>query len=614
MRRLVIVVLFALLAIAVVASDLRLFYGNPHSHTSYSDGTGTPEEAYEYGSKVPGLDFLAVTDHGYYFVQTLPDGRDKLTATIEAAQKATTGSFLAFAGFEWTATGTGHINVYGTQDWTDRVQSDLWQLYDWIIERKAVGQFNHPITMFGDNFKQFHYVPQADLYVNLIEVGNGNWWQNETISQEMFQAYRLALLKGWHLGATLGQDNHKPNWGGANDSRAVVYASGLTQEEILKAFSERRVYASEDRDILLSFSADGGFMGDILHDLEEINLKVSIKDETGDDLEFVEIYSRTGLLAHFDVNDSLFEMELRLDIETGYEYFFVYAKARDGEEVVSSPIWVQRSDPVHLYNPAVHPSNVKPGEEVTLSFQISNTSSQEASTTLELRNLHGVILQESYLLTAYESREVTLPHTTGNGDERIDFYLDSVPYSSVSLKLREATSLNVLLDRSHVNYAMDRREKLSTTLQEFGHKYSTVERLLKTGELDNINVLIMPLPGAGGSFERLKMLMPAQAGIIADFVRKGGTLIITGTGETVGQDIIDTYNKFLADLGLPVTFGGVQSGEIVSVEGISFDGISTLEGEAGEYPAGDGTVIIYPGDPLTDNVIEMNEKLVWRLF
>ena len=157
---------------------------------------------------------------------------------------------------------------------------------------------------------------------------------------------------------------------------------------------------------------------------------------------------------------------------------------------------------------------------MTLSFQISNTSSQEASTTLELRNLHGVILQESYLLTAYESREVTLPHTTGNGDERIDFYLDSVPYSSVSLKLREATSLNVLLDRSHVNYAMDRREKLSTTLQEFGHKYSTVERLLKTGELDNINVLIMPLPGAGGSFERLKMLMPAQAGIIADFVRK----------------------------------------------------------------------------------------------
>ena len=196
----------------------------------------------------------------------------------------------------------------------------------------------------------------------------------------------------------------------------------------------------------------------------------------------------------------------------------------------------------------------------------------------------------------------------------MDFYLDSVPYSSVSLKLREATSLNVLLDRSHVNYAMDRREKLSTTLQEFGHKYSTVERLLKTGELDNINVLIMPLPGTGGSFERLKMLMSAQAGIIADFVRKGGTLIITGTGETVGQDIIDTYNKFLADLGLPVTFGGVQSGEIVSVEGISFDGISTLEGEAGEYPAGDGTVIIYPGDPLTDNVIEMNEKLVWRLF
>jgi len=44
---------------------LRVFCGNLHSHTGYSDGSGTPAEAYEHARDVARLDFLAVTEHNH---------------------------------------------------------------------------------------------------------------------------------------------------------------------------------------------------------------------------------------------------------------------------------------------------------------------------------------------------------------------------------------------------------------------------------------------------------------------------------------------------------------------------------------------------------------------
>jgi hypothetical protein len=46
------------------AAAPRVYFGNLHSHTSYSDGSGTPTEAFEH-AKAAGLDFLAVTEHKY---------------------------------------------------------------------------------------------------------------------------------------------------------------------------------------------------------------------------------------------------------------------------------------------------------------------------------------------------------------------------------------------------------------------------------------------------------------------------------------------------------------------------------------------------------------------
>src|SRR5262245_62204144 len=48
------------------AHGLRLFYGDLHNHTGYSDGLGRPEEALRQ-MRARGLHFAAITDHGEFF-------------------------------------------------------------------------------------------------------------------------------------------------------------------------------------------------------------------------------------------------------------------------------------------------------------------------------------------------------------------------------------------------------------------------------------------------------------------------------------------------------------------------------------------------------------------
>lgn len=47
------------------AQEPQVFFGNLHSHTSFSDGSATPEVAYTHARDVAGLDFLAITEHNH---------------------------------------------------------------------------------------------------------------------------------------------------------------------------------------------------------------------------------------------------------------------------------------------------------------------------------------------------------------------------------------------------------------------------------------------------------------------------------------------------------------------------------------------------------------------
>ncbi len=144
---------------AAAAEDLRVYFGNLHSHTKYSDGQGTPREAYEHARDEAGLDFLAITDHNHWprssgdisVNHDLYSG-DGPNSIMSAARSYTeNGSFVAIYGQEFSSTKTGnHANVFEVDEVIDTsdVPNGAWGklLDEWLPAHRASKSLRPPNT------------------------------------------------------------------------------------------------------------------------------------------------------------------------------------------------------------------------------------------------------------------------------------------------------------------------------------------------------------------------------------------------------------------------------------------------------------------------------------
>jgi len=121
MRSLLVAACFVLSTLAGAqdrAGPYKVYFGSLHSHTSYSDGSGTPAEAFAYARDVGKLDFMAVTEHNHagaeagakerrdgLMIATQPNlynGSDQ-ASLLSAARSATVdGKFVALIGQEYS--------------------------------------------------------------------------------------------------------------------------------------------------------------------------------------------------------------------------------------------------------------------------------------------------------------------------------------------------------------------------------------------------------------------------------------------------------------------------------------------------------------------------------
>ena len=223
-------------------SSFTLYFGQLHSHTTYSDGSGTLESALDYIGSLPedaNVDFVAFTDHSNYFDKSgeaNPEGAlyDMSLATaysqeLWAAYKGAIADFnakdtgvLALGGFEMTwSGGPGHMNTFATPGIVSRNNTALnnktsdagMKLYYNLLGQEegkdSITQLNHPGNTFG-NFTDFAYWdPAYDAVVQLVEVGNGEGQIGAGGYYPSYEEYTLALDKGWHVAPTNNQDNHK---------------------------------------------------------------------------------------------------------------------------------------------------------------------------------------------------------------------------------------------------------------------------------------------------------------------------------------------------------------------------------------------------------------------
>jgi hypothetical protein len=311
------------------SQETPIYFGNLHSHTSYSDGMDTPKNAYQK-ARAAGLDFLAITEHNHreaelgaeeradtLLIATKPELYQELI--LRASQATQNGQFVALYGQEFSSISKGnHVNVFDV----DTVISDseipngefkpFWE--QWLPAHPdssgqvALCQFNHPDVAgdlrppsgvpkvdktlrndygydeYGESFPALRDATRSA--VRLIEVVSGPATKptfSTDLSRNRHQGdYLHYLAHGFRLAPTANQDNHYfSTMGSSSHARTAVLSPSLTRLDLLTALKARRCYATEDSDLRLRFTINGHPMGSMLNPVQgELDIRVSIQDPT----------------------------------------------------------------------------------------------------------------------------------------------------------------------------------------------------------------------------------------------------------------------------------------------------------------------------------------------
>lgn len=251
--------------------EYNFYFGNPHAHTSYSDGEGNPIEAFEYARKRK-LDFLFISDHSNFLDgvkhrnfeydkgsgQYIEKEGSEWFKTRQAVEYINNRykDFTALRGFEMRWFAGGHMSVLNSQNYLNGRKQHLKSnmLAEWLTKQiNTVAVINHP----GRSFKPFKCNYELNKVLRLIEVGNGSYPRGYL----RYESYYYKLLDlGWELGAINGQDNHIGNWGD-DDNLTVILAETLSSEALINAMKKLRTYSTETRSLKLIFKADNFWMG-----------------------------------------------------------------------------------------------------------------------------------------------------------------------------------------------------------------------------------------------------------------------------------------------------------------------------------------------------------------
>ncbi len=398
-------------------AQYNLYFGQLHSHTTYSDGSGTLKSALEYIAGLPesaNVDFVAFTDHSNYFDSknaANPEEAlyDTSKATAESIQlwneyvgaaksfNAEENGVIAVPGYEMTwSGGPGHMNTFNTPGIVSRNNSTLnnktsdagMKAYYALLSQPegidTVNQFNHPGSTFG-TFSDFAYWDAViDSRIQLVEVGNGEGQIGAGGYFPSYEYYTMALDKGWHVAPTNNQDNHKGKWGNANDARDVIITDDFSLEGIYEAIRQKRVYATEDKNLEINYTVNGQQLGSSITEVpEKLNLSVRVYDpDTADSISKVEVIVNSGKVAHtWSDPSALAAGDLAVTLDPDYSYYYIRVTQGDGDLAVTAPVWVGESLKLGISSVVCGTSTPVTGEELTLTTTLFN--SEETAATIK---------------------------------------------------------------------------------------------------------------------------------------------------------------------------------------------------------------------------------------
>ncbi len=596
------------------------YFGQLHSHTQYSDGAGTLTDALRYVENLPAsanVQFVAFTDHSNYFDSSSSPNEEAALYnaslvkdsdashswktykdTIAKFNEDNAGSMVAIGGFEMTwSGGPGHINTFNTPGIVSRNNKTLnnktddagmkayYALLSQAEGATSISQFNHPGTTFG-NFKDFNYWdPVIDSRMYMVEVGNGEGAIGAGGYYPSYEQYIMALDKGWHLAPTNNQDNHKGKWGNANDARDVILTDDFSEQGIYEAIRALRMYATEDKNLELTYTVNGLMMGSSITEIpDKLNVEVTVNDpDASDSIAKVEVVANSGKVAYtWDNAAQLTSGKLSATLDPSYSYYFIRVTQKDGDLAVTSPVWVGESLKLGISNMVCGTATPVTDEELTLTTTFFNSEDSDATIKSLTYSIGGTVIgtdKTGYTLAKSSTLDVPFKYTptaarvftvqvtavVEQGNNEYTFT------KTIGLDVLNADSLVYIgIDASHYNEYVSGNYKDS--MGNFGnlaadHSVRTVQ--LNTGadliaacSNPKYKALILTAPSRrlADAQKDPKTYSDAELKALAAFNAAGGTVILAGWSDNYeNYDVIqknpaikhmaETQNDVLKALG-----------------------------------------------------------------
>lgn len=579
----------------------QLYFGQLHSHTQYSDGAGSLDSALSYIKNLPdsaNVQFVAFTDHSNYFdSKNAPNVEAALydtslvkdsdanhswktyKDTIAQFNEDNAGDMVAIGGFEMTwSGGPGHINTFNTPGIVSRNNSTLnnktddagmkayYALLSQTEGANSISQFNHPGTTFG-NFKDFNYWdPAIDSRMYMVEVGNGEGQIGAGGYYPSYEQYIMALDKGWHLAPTNNQDNHKGKWGNANDARDVILTDSFTEEGIYAAIRALRMYATEDKNLELTYTVNGLMMGSRITEVpDKLNIEVTVNDpDASDSIAKVEVVANSGKVAYtWDNAAQLKSGKLSVTLDPSYSYYFIRVTQKDGDLAVTSPVWVGESLKLGISNMVCGTATPVTDEELTLTTTFFNSEGSDATIKSLTYSIGGTVIgtdKTGYTLAKSSTLDVPFKYTptaarvftvqvTAVVEQGGNEYTFT---KTVGLDVLDADSLVYIgIDASHYNEYVSGNYKDS--MGNFGNlaadysvrtvQLNTSEELIAACSNPKYKALILTAPSRrlAEAQTNPKTYSQEELAALTAFNAAGGTVILAGWSDNYeNYDVIQT--------------------------------------------------------------------------
>ena len=544
----------------------QVYFGQIHSHTNQSDGSGSLTDAYEYAKNIAKLDFFAVTDHSNYFDSTSSpveysssSSNSKWQQCVAAADAAASDSFVALYGYEMTWTGkVGHINTFNTNGFVSRNNPQYTSSFEGMKNYykllkeipQSISQFNHPGKTFGDFNNFSDYDEAIDKQISLIEVGNGEGAIGSGGYFPSYDYYNKALDKGWHLAPTNNQDNHKGLWGTANTARTAVVTDNFSRAGVYDALKNMHVYATEDSNLRIKYTANNRPMGTILPvDTTQLNINVDLSDfDTSDYIGTVSLITNGGKESNvqtFESNNAVYSVNID---NPSKGYYYIKVVEADGDIAVTAPVWVGNVEKVGISSFTSNVSMPVAGETLELSAEIFNNEAAAVnidSITYKIGDSVIATGKAGQPLNSLGTLKDTVSYTpAAPGTYTIQVEaaatfngITKIYTEAINLDVRDASKLiNLGVDASHLNeYVAGNYANSMTNFSKLAEDYDVrlveIREGITSEKLSGLSGLILTPPNRKTNIGALGEYSAEELEAIKAFAAEGKTLIVCGLAD-----------------------------------------------------------------------------------